>query len=78
MFKFQQNPDLLEQLLETQGRTLVEASPVDNIWGIGLAEDHPHAQIHSKWEGKNWLGEALTKARDEIIQEQSSESNCSK
>ena len=35
--KFRQNPDLLAFLLGTGERVLVEASPMDRIWGIGLA-----------------------------------------
>ena len=34
--KFEQNPELLLELAKTQGTTLVEASPFDQIWGIGL------------------------------------------
>lgn len=64
--KFTQNVDLLKLLLETEGTTLVEASPFDKIWGIGLAEDNPKAQSRDTWEGKNWLGEVLTDVRDEI------------
>lgn len=66
--KFKQNPDLLEKLLSTTGTTLVEASPYDKIWGIGLAEDDPKAQDRTTWRGKNWLGQVLTAARDLIEQ----------
>lgn len=65
--KFTQNADLKEVLLTTSGTTLVEASPVDNIWGIGLAEDDPRALDRASWLGTNWLGEVLTKVRDDII-----------
>lgn len=65
--KFVQNPDLLKILLDTVGTTLVEASPKDKIWGIGLAEDHPSAKRRETWCGKNWLGETLTKVRQYII-----------
>lgn len=62
--KFEQNHDLKEQLLATKGTTLVEASPYDKIWGIGLPADDPKAQDRQTWEGKNWLGETLTQVRD--------------
>jgi ribA/ribD-fused uncharacterized protein len=62
--KFKQNPDLLEKLLATKGTTLVEASPYDKIWGIGLKEDDPKAQDRATWRGKNWLGQVLTAARE--------------
>jgi ribA/ribD-fused uncharacterized protein len=68
--KFTQNQEMLEQLLGTQGTTLVEASPLDRIWGIGLAEDNPLALDRSTWNGTNWLGEVLTKLRDDLLQEQ--------
>jgi ribA/ribD-fused uncharacterized protein len=62
--KFKQNPDLLAKLLATKGTTLVEASPYDKIWGIGLKEDNPKAQNRATWNGKNWLGQVLTAARE--------------
>jgi len=65
--KFTKNPELYEQLIATQGTTLVEASPKDTLWGIGLAEDDPRALNRETWLGKNWLGEVLTKVRDDII-----------
>jgi len=62
--KFQQNEALLEFLLATEGKVLVEASPVDTIWGIGLAKDHEDALSPAKWRGPNLLGYALMTVRD--------------
>lgn len=62
--KFQQNPVLLEELLATKGTTLVEASPYDKIWGIGLAANDPRALDRTKWLGENRLGNILTQVRD--------------
>ena len=66
--KFTQNPDLLAQLLATRGTTLVEASPYDRIWGIGLAASDPKAQDPATWRGQNLLGKILTRLRDELDQ----------
>ena len=43
--RFAQNPDQRELLFATRGTTLVEASPHDLVWGIGLAADDPRARI---------------------------------
>lgn len=64
--KFTQNKDLLELLLATQGTTLVEASPYDKIWGIGLAATDPRANDANRWKGQNLLGKILTALRDEL------------
>lgn len=65
--KFKQNPDLWRTLAKTQGSTLVEASPTDRIWGIGLSEDDPKRFDEKSWNGLNWLGEILTKVRDDMM-----------
>lgn len=62
--KFSQHPDLKEFLLNTKERVLVEASPVDKIWGIGLAVDSDRADNPKRWNGLNLLGFALMQVRD--------------
>jgi ribA/ribD-fused uncharacterized protein len=61
--KFSQHPALRAFLLDTGERVLVEASPVDRIWGIGLAADHPDAAQPARWPGLNLLGFALMEVR---------------
>jgi ribA/ribD-fused uncharacterized protein len=65
--KFTQNPELRDLLLATKGTTLVEASPYDKIWGIGLAASDPRAQDAKQWKGQNLLGKILTALRDELL-----------
>ncbi len=67
--KFEQNRDLLEQMRQDLSKTIVEASPYDTIWGIGLAEDDPDARNPKKWRGMNLLGKAIMAARLEIFKE---------
>jgi len=64
--KFSQNEDLKAFLLATGERVLVEASPVDRIWGIGLAANNVAAENPNKWRGHNLLGFALMEVRDTI------------
>ncbi len=61
--KFSQHPRLQHYLLGTGSRVLVEASPVDAIWGIGLDARSPDAARPSAWNGLNLLGFALMEAR---------------
>jgi hypothetical protein len=67
--KFRQNNALNTALLATKGTTLVEASPYDKIWGIGLSADDPRALDRSQWLGENLLGEVLTEYRDNRLYE---------
>ena len=64
--KFGQHPDLREFLLATGNRVLVEASPLDRVWGIGLAADDPHAASPEHWPGLNLLGFALMEVRQQL------------
>ncbi len=64
--KFQQNWHAWKSLQKTAGTTLVEASPDDVIWGIGLRQSDPRAQDRALWLGKNWLGEVLTEVREAL------------
>jgi ribA/ribD-fused uncharacterized protein len=65
--KFSQNPPMAEFLARTGEQVLVEASPVDAIWGIGLAADHADAAHPMRWPGFNLLGFALMQVRDELV-----------
>lgn len=66
LHKFSQHRDLLQFLRSTDDRVLVEASPVDAIWGIGLAADHANAENPTQWRGPNLLGFALMEVRDQL------------
>ena len=58
--------DLREKLLDPKfdGKTFVEASPYDRIWGVGLAQDDPAIDDERNWKGRNLLGKAITEVRD--------------
>ncbi len=64
--KFDQNPDLKEFLLNTGKRIIVEASPVDAIWGIGMDQNHQHAYNPVLWRGENLLGFCLMEVREQL------------
>lgn len=64
MAKFSQNPDMRDFLLSTDDRIIVEASPVDTIWGVGMADDDPDICDPEKWRGKNYLGIVCMEVRE--------------
>jgi ribA/ribD-fused uncharacterized protein len=61
--KFSQNEPLKATILDTGELRIVEASPSDRIWGIGLAAEDPRALDPAQWRGLNLLGEALMRVR---------------
>lgn len=64
--KYRQNADLRKKLLDPKfdGKTFVEASPYDRIWGVGLDQDNPAIDDERNWKGRNLLGKAITEARN--------------
>ena len=67
MAKFSQHEDLKDFLLSTSKKIIVEASPYDKVWGIGMLADDEKASNPLKWRGLNKLGFALMVVRDEIL-----------
>lgn len=65
-FKFSQDEKLKTFLLGTKKRVLVEASPRDFIWGIGMAQDDGRVNNPNLWKGQNLLGYALMEVRDQL------------
>lgn len=63
--KFSQNPELAQFLKLTGSKVLVEASPHDRIWGVGLASEDERINNPNRWRGLNLLGFALMQVRDE-------------
>ena len=61
--KFGSTPAMREYLIGTGHRVLVEASPRDRIWGIGMGRDNPAVERPSQWRGRNLSGFALMQAR---------------
>lgn len=64
--KFEQNQELAGFLIGTSPKILVEASPYDRIWGIGLRESDQHATQPARWNGLNLLGFTLMAVRDQL------------
>lgn len=64
IYKFSQNKDLKKALRDTGDKILVEASPYDRIWGIGMGRSNPDVYDPSKWKGQNLLGKALMDVRE--------------
>jgi len=65
-YRFSQNKDMRDFLIATGNSLLVEASPEDKIWGVGLDKSNEDIYDLNKWEGENLLGFALMELRDEL------------
>jgi len=65
--KFDQDSAFKEKLLKTEDKILVEGSPYDKIWGVGLIYDDPKILDKNNWKGLNLLGKILMKIRDERL-----------
>lgn len=64
LLKFSQNEELKQKLLDTENKILVEASPYDKIWGIGLSVSDKDFYNPILWKGENLLGKILMKVRN--------------
>jgi ribA/ribD-fused uncharacterized protein len=64
--KFESDRVLSRHLMETDTKTLVAASPVDIIWGVGIHEKDDSILDENNWKGQNLLGKVLMKVRTEI------------
>lgn len=64
--KFSQNQSIRKFLISTKDKILVEASPYDRIWGIGMSKDNSNIYNVNRWNGLNLLGFALMSVRDMI------------
>jgi hypothetical protein len=66
MAKFSQNSRLKAILLSTGDKIIVEASPYDTIWGIGLHWEDDKVLDEKNWRGMNLLGKALMEIREKL------------
>jgi ribA/ribD-fused uncharacterized protein len=65
--RFSQSKECAKLLFSTYPKVLVEASPYDKIWGVGLSQTDPRILNEYTWKGQNLLGKILTKVRDELM-----------
>jgi ribA/ribD-fused uncharacterized protein len=64
--KFSQNQHLKTALISTGDKIMVEASPKDNIWGIGMHFNDAGVENPANWKGNNLLGQAITLVKNEL------------
>lgn len=64
MYKFSQNKNLYTFILSTGDKILVEASPYDKIWGVGM--DEATIKKTGSFNGENLLGKCLMKVRADL------------
>ena len=66
--KFAAHVEMGDFLLSTENAVLVEASPYDKIWGIGMRESHADARNPERWRGANNLGFVLMEVRARLVE----------
>lgn len=66
--KFTQNSEMYDEIVKTKGTLIVEASPLDKVWGIGLDAKTAEVTPIDEWKGTNWLGQVLTEVRETLIE----------
>ena len=68
--KYYQDKKLIEKLLDPKfdNKIFVEASPIDKIWGVGLAEDNDLILDPRNWKGLNYLGGIITSVRENLLE----------
>jgi ribA/ribD-fused uncharacterized protein len=67
-YKFTQNKDAYEYLMSTKDHYLVEASPTDTVWGVGMGGYEKEIEDPKNWKGTNWLGQVLTALREDLVE----------
>lgn len=67
--KFTQNKGFRDTLLKTKKYILVEASPFDKVWGIGMGVEDEGIEDSANWKGQNLLGKTITRVRDDILKD---------
>lgn len=65
--KFSQNPQLCQALRSSGSKEIVEASPYDKVWGIGLGLEDERIFDKAKWQGENLLGKAIMRVREKLL-----------
>ena len=65
--KYLQHPQLRDFLSKTGDTELVEASPFDLFWGVGISLRNLNSLFQKdNWKGKNWMGKVLSKVREQL------------
>jgi ribA/ribD-fused uncharacterized protein len=67
--KFSQHDDLRRRLLSTGDKMIVEASPFDRVWGVGLAAQDDRILDPANWRGQNLLGKVLMSVRQAVSED---------
>ena len=73
--KFLQNPSLMETLLNTGNKTLVESS-YDDVWGTGVPLSNRNCLVQEQWKSFGILGRILMNIRENAKNEEMQNDNC--